>query len=222
MSAKPLDRKELLRKYSMKLTARPGGNQNNNDEDSDGPKLSLKLQQKQYQKNRMKKEIREAAEKKAEKERANEAGRFGKKFTDKAEDLLGKAMEQVKETLEEHPLLILIAALLLIVIVIVVAVSSSASLLGGGGENTMVITSFTANDSDILAVDADYSALEQGMREKISNIETDNPGYDEYHYDLAEIGHNPYELAAYLTVLYEDYREDEVQAALQSLFDSVN
>ncbi len=220
MSAKPLDRKEMLRKYSMKLKARPGNHEDNENRDSDdGPRLSVKLQQKQYQKNRMKKEIREAAQQKADKERANSTGKIGKKLTDKAEDLMGKVMEQVKETIEEHPLLLLIAALLLLVVIIVVAVTSSASLLGGGGEDTMVITTFTADDSDILAVDADYSSLEQGLREKIGNIETDNPGYDEYQYDLAEIGHNPYELAAYLTVTHEDYREDEVQAELQSLFE---
>ena len=44
-------------------------------------------------------------------------------------------------------------------------------------------------------------------------------GYDEYRYDLDEINHNPYELAAYLTVKFEDYTRDEVQATLQWLFE---
>lgn len=46
-----------------------------------------------------------------------------------------------------------------------------------------------------------------------------NSGYDEYRYDLDEINHNPYELAAYLTVKFEDYTRDEVQATLQWLFE---
>lgn len=50
------------------------------------------------------------------------------------------------------------------------------------------------------------------------NIESDYPGYDEYQYNLAEINHNPYELAALLTVLYEDYTEAEVQTKLNEIF----
>lgn len=44
-----------------------------------------------------------------------------------------------------------------------------------------------------------------------------HPGYDEYRYNLVEIGHNPYELASYLTVLFEDYTREEVQSTLQSI-----
>lgn len=55
--------------------------------------------------------------------------------------------------------------------------------------------------------------------EKSDNIERTHSGYDEYRYDLDEINHNPYELAAYLTVKFEDYTRDEVQATLQWLFE---
>ena len=51
------------------------------------------------------------------------------------------------------------------------------------------------------------------------NIESTHPGYDEYRYQLDEINHNPYELTAYLTVLFEDYTRAEVQETLQELFD---
>lgn len=47
----------------------------------------------------------------------------------------------------------------------------------------------------------------------------DCQSYDEYRYSLDEIGHNPYELASYLTVIFEDYTRAEVQAALQHLFE---
>jgi cell wall-associated NlpC family hydrolase len=88
-----------------------------------------------------------------------------------------------------------------------------------GGMNMIIGTSYTAEDEDILAAEAHYIGLESGLRQKLSNIERDYPGYDEYRYDLAEIGHDPFELISYLTALYEDFTADEVQSALSALFD---
>ena len=83
----------------------------------------------------------------------------------------------------------------------------------------VIVTSFTAQDDDIRTVNAQYTDKETELQRKIDNIETDYPDYDEYRYNLAEIGHNPYELAALLTVLYEDYTEAEVQAMLETIFE---
>ena len=95
---------------------------------------------------------------------------------------------------------------------------SSCTAMFAGSGNAVLGTSYTAEDTDITGTDADYSALETALNNQISNIESTNPGYDEYRYDLAEIGHNPYELASYLTVLFEDYTRAEVQSTLQNLF----
>ena len=84
----------------------------------------------------------------------------------------------------------------------------------------MLGTSFTAEDEDILGADEDYTALENDLRSQVDNIESTHSGYDEYRYSLDEIGHNPYELAAYLTVIFEDYTREEVQAELARLFDA--
>lgn len=78
---------------------------------------------------------------------------------------------------------------------------------------------FYCKEEDIIGADNDYKALEAALRNKINNIERTHSGYDEYRYDLDEINHNPYELAAYLTVKFEDYTRDEVQATLQWLFE---
>ena len=66
--------------------------------------------------------------------------------------------------------------------------------------------------------DRDYSDLEIGLRRQIDNIPRDYPGYDEYRYFVDEIGHDPFELASYLTAKYHDYTREEVQAELQALF----
>ena len=172
----------------------------------------------QLQKNRMKKEIQCYAQQKQAKETANGANKVSKKFTDKAEDMIGRLAEWVTEFLEEHPGILLALLLLLIIIVLMAGMLSSCGAISGGVQNVTIATSFTAEDDVIRAVEADYVDLESDLQTTIDNIERDYPGYEEYNYTLAEISHNPFELAALLTVLYEDYTESEVQAMLQTIF----
>ncbi len=172
------------------------------------------------QKSLMKKEIQRQAFKEQARETANASGGFMKRFVDKAEDMAGRLAEAVTEFIEEHPLGFLIAAAVLIVVLVVSGALSSCSMMAGGGNNMVISTSFTAQDSDIVAVENDYKALEASLQTEINNIEQDNPGYDEYNYSLSEISHNPFELAALLTVLYEDYTESEVQSMLQTIYNA--
>lgn len=179
---------------------------------------------KELQKNRMKKEIQRNAFKQRSKKAANGAGSATKKFVDKAEDMVGKMAEAVTEFLTkfvtEHPYGTIIAVLVLMVVLVIVASLTSCGAGAGGVSNMTITTSFTAQDDDIVAVNDDYTGLEEDLQTEIDNIETDYPGYDEYNYNLNEISHNPFELAALLTVLYEDYTEAEAQAMLQTIMDS--
>ena len=173
----------------------------------------------QAQKNLMKKEIQKQAFKERARETANASGGFMKRFVDKAEDMAGRLAEMVAEFIEEHPLGFLIAGAVLIIVLVISGSLSSCSLMAGGGSNSILATSFTAQDADIVAVEGDYVSLETDLQNTVNRIETDHPGYDEYQYDLSEIAHNPFELAALLTVLYEDYTESEVQSMLQTIKD---
>ncbi len=175
---------------------------------------------KQLQKNRMKKEIQSEAYRQRAKETANGVGSASKRFVDKAEDMAGKVAEAVAEFVKEHPMGVLMAVLILLVILVICATFSSCTTGVGGVGNMTITTSFTAQDETIISVNDDYTALENELQTEIDNIETDYPGYDEYNYSLNEISHNPFELAALLTVLYEDYTESEVQAMLQTILDS--
>lgn len=173
----------------------------------------------QAQKNLMKKEIQKQAFKERARETANASGGFMKRFVDKAEDMAGRLAEAVAEFIEEHPLGFLIAGAVLIIVLVISGSLSSCSLMAGGGSNSILATSFTAQDADIVAVEGDYVSLETELQNTVNRIEADHPGYDEYQYDLSEIAHNPFELAALLTVLYEDYTESEVQSMLQTIKD---
>lgn len=113
-------------------------------------------------------------------------------------------------------LLVLVGGLLFIV---VSSMFTSCGAMFQGGMQTVLGTSFTAEDEDIIGADNDYKALEAALRNELNQIEQTHSGYDEYRYDLDEINHNPYELAAYLTVKFEDYTRSEVQGTLQWLFD---
>ncbi len=145
---------------------------------------------------------------------ASGAAKGGKRAAEGTKSLVDKGIEFVKE----HPKAILIAGVLGLLVMLIAGMFSSCTAMFAGSGNAVLGTSYTAEDADILGADADYSALETALDNQISNIESTHPGYDEYRYDLAEIGHNPYELASYLTVLFEDYTRAEVQSTLQSLF----
>ena len=128
--------------------------------------------------------------------------------------------EKAFQFVQNHSHIIIgIAAVGLLVLVIAGSVSSCSVLINGGG-NVVLGTSYTAEDEDLKGVETDYTRLEDKLRKQIDRIETDHPGYDEYRYNLAEIGHNPYELASLLTVEFENYTRSQVQARLQSIFEA--
>lgn len=128
--------------------------------------------------------------------------------------------EKAFQFVQSHSHIIIgIAAVGLLVLVIAGSVSSCSVLINGGG-NVVLGTSYTAEDEDLKGVETDYTKLEDKLRKQIDRIETDHLGYDEYRYNLAEIGHNPYELASLLTVEFENYTRSQVQARLQSIFEA--
>ena len=143
------------------------------------------------------------------------AAKATKKAAQSTKTITEKAMEFCT-THSKTILFVLIAGLLFMILS---GMFSSCSAMFQGGTQIVLGTSFTAKEEDIIGADDDYKALEAALRNEINNIERTHSGYDEYRYDLDEINHNPYELAAYLTVKFEDYTRDEVQATLQWLFE---
>ena len=141
------------------------------------------------------------------------------KATGKAAQGAKNITEKVTEFCTTHSKAILLVLAGGLLFMIICSMFSSCTAMFQGGAQVVLGTSFTANDEDIIGADNDYKALEAALRNKINNIERTHSGYDEYRYDLDEINHNPYELAAYLTVQFEDYTRSEVQSTLQRLFD---
>ena len=99
------------------------------------------------------------------------------------------------------------------------------SVLGAGGtmttqaEGVVTATTYLAEDEDILAAEEQYLNLEKRLQDQIDSIETDYPGYDEYVYQIDEIGHNPYHLISFLTVMFGEFRYADIVNSIQGLFE---
>ena len=138
----------------------------------------------------------------------------------------GKAVKETKnvtqkltEFVTQHSKLFIVVGIFLLLFMVIASMFSSCTAMFEGGAQMVLGTSYTANDEDIIGADDDYDSLEAALRRKLNNIERTHSGYDEYRYELDEINHNPYELASYLTVMFEDYTREEVQDTLERLFE---
>ena len=118
-----------------------------------------------------------------------------------------------------HPAGVGIAVAALLLFIMVSAGLSSCGSMFSGMMNGVLGTSYTSEDSDLVATENNYAAKETELQQRIDNIERDNPGYDEYRYDLDNIGHNPHELASYLTALLQSYTPQSAQTELNRVFD---
>ena len=142
----------------------------------------------------------------------------GVKSAKSAADHTQKAAKKTTEFVTRHwkGVVLLIAALLLFIMT--AAGVSSCSSLFSGLMNGVLGTFYTSEDSDLVAVENNYAAMENELQQRIDNIEHDYPGYDEYRYDLDNIGHNPHALASYLTALLQSYTPQSAQAELERIF----
>ncbi len=140
---------------------------------------------------------------------ASKAVKEGKSVTDR---IIGYAAD--------HGRVLLAGGGLLLIILMISGAFGSCTAFLNGGANAVLITSYTADDADILGAEADYCAMEAALQSRMNSIQSTHPGYDEYNIESDQIGHNPYELASYLTVVFENYTREEVQETLQQIFNS--
>jgi hypothetical protein len=136
-----------------------------------------------------------------------------KKAANAAKKTGDATVQTVKFAAKNWKLLAVCGGLLFFVILLAAGISSCAAMFGGGGTG-IIGTSYTAEDADIIGVNDDYKALESSLQQRINNIPTDYPGYNEYNYSLDPIGHDPFELASYLTAKYNAYTQAAVNGDL--------
>ena len=129
------------------------------------------------------------------------------------------AEKTVKFIVRNWKVVLVLLALGLFVIFLLGGLQSCSSLFGGPS-SSIIATSYLSEDSDMLAAEAAYSAMEAELQNEFDNFESLHPGYDEYRFDLDEISHDPYVLISILSALHEGvFTIDEVQGDLEMLFE---
>lgn len=106
---------------------------------------------------------------------------------------------------------------ILLVMVMLGAFSSCGAAIQGTG-STFVGTTYPSKDADMKGAEEDYLELEKELDKQIRQMESTHPGYDEYRYQLDEIGHDPYQLISHLTAVYEQFTRGQVKPVIKELF----
>lgn len=137
----------------------------------------------------------------------------------------GKAAKTVKEKAQQAGAYVMrhkkgfgiVLAIFLLVCLLLNAMSSCSMMAQSIG-SAISGTTYPSDDPELVAVEADYASKEAALQAEIDNIESSHPGYDEYRYDLDMIGHDPHELAAYLSAVLQGYTRASAQAELERIF----
>ena len=176
----------------------------------DNPQLTSNPLSRFMQKQQIKRQYAKAAKKGGTKAAAEATRKTAKKTAEETRKAAAFAAR--------HPAGILIAVAALLLFIMISAGLSSCGAMFSGLTNGVLGTSYTSEDSDLVATEQSYAAMENELQSEIDAIESTHSGYDEYRYDLDTIGHNPHELASYLTALLQSYTPQNAQAELKRLF----
>ena len=137
----------------------------------------------------------------------------------------GKAAKTVKEKAQQAGAYVMrhkkgfgIALAIFLLVCLLLNTMSSCSMMAQSIGSAISGTTYPSDDPELVAVEADYAAKEAALQAEIDNIESRHPGYDEYRYDLDMIGHDPHELAAYLSAVLQGYTRASAQAELERIF----
>ena len=137
----------------------------------------------------------------------------------------GKAAKTVKEKAQQagafimrHKKGFLLVGAIFLLICLLLNTMSSCSMMVQSIGSAISGSTYPSDDPELVAVEADYAARETALQAEIDNIESSHPGYDEYRYDLDMIGHDPHELAAFLSAVLQGYTQSSAQGELDRVF----
>ena len=156
---------------------------------------------------------------------AAKAGKGGKntaKATQKTAKTAKKAAENTKKSAEflaKHWKGALIALAILLIVAFLLSVVSSCSVMVQSGVSAFGGSSYSVEDDHMKDAEAQYCAMEAELQEYLDTYESTHD-YDEYHYDLDDIEHDPYVLLSAISALHGgEWTIDEIGGTLQMLFD---
>ena len=177
----------------------------------ENPQLASNPISRWQQKQAIKKEY--AAAKRA----GNTAGGTAKTASKTAKTVKEKA-QQAGAFIMRHKKGFLLVGAIFLLICLLLNTMSSCSMMAQSIGSAISGSTYPSDDPELVAVEADYAAREAVLQAEIDNIESSHPGYDEYRYDLDMIGHDPHELAAFLSAVLQGYTQSSAQGELERVF----
>lgn len=180
----------------------------------ENPQMQKKALQKRLQKQRIKREYIKARKKAASAKTAEQAF---EKTKNGAVTVARKLQEFARKN---AGLLVTVGIMALLLMMIMVSVSSCGAMFADT-QSTILAASYLSKPKEIDAADLQFTRLELDLQKEIDRVETDNPGYDEYSYNLGAIGHNPFTLISYLSAVHTEFTASEVESEIQALFDEM-
>ena len=151
--------------------------------------------------------------------RAKEAAQYGAAAAKKTAVTTEKLAARTVGFLKRHPVGVLLALACLLIVFLFQSCTSALAPLGSGAGGGIGATTYAAKDEDILAAEAAYCDLEAELQGYLDSY-TATHSYDEYHFDLDEIEHDPYVLISILSALHEgEWTLADVEGTLADLFD---
>lgn len=177
----------------------------------ENPQLTSNPFSRWQQKQTIKKEY--AAAKRA----GNTAGGTAKTASKTAKTVKEKA-QQAGAFIMRHKKGFLLVSAIFLLICLLLNTMSSCSMMAQSIGSAISGSTYPSGDPELVAVEADYAARETALQAEIDNIESSHPGYDEYRYDLDMIGHDPHELAAFLSAVLQGYTQSSAQGELERVF----
>ena len=180
----------------------------------ENPQMQKKALQKRLQKQRIKREYMKARQKGA----ATKAAQEAVSKTANTATAIAKKLQEIAS--KNAGVLITVGIMAVLLIMIMTSVSSCGAMFADT-QSTVLAASYLSEPAEIDATDLQFTRLELDLQNEIDNIETDYPGYDEYSYNLGEIGHNPFTLIGYLSAVHTEFTASEVESEVQALFDEM-
>ena len=156
--------------------------------------------------------------KKQYQKQARETAKRSAQAAKKTATTTGKIAGAVWRFVRSNPKIVLIIAILFLLIVILQSCMAAITTIGNGITGAVGGTSYLAEDADIDRAELAYTEWETDLQLQINHMESTHSGYDEYSYNVGEISHNPYELMAFLTAVYDDFTYSEIEGVLREIF----
>ena len=174
------------------------------------PELSKNFFARYWQKQRNRKQYQK---------RAKEAAKQGAKAAGKTAAATEKLAVKAAGFVKRHPAGSVIALGCILLVFLVQSCSSSLVTIGNAGAGALGATTYPSEDGDMLGAEAAYTGLEAELKNYLDTYESTHD-YDEYHFDLDGIEHDPYVLISILSALHEgQWTLSQAAGTLQTLFD---